>query len=65
MKRKDFIVKIKGSSLEELHSISRELAAASQKVRFKKAVGQLEKTDQLGNARRDLARVMTEIRARA
>ncbi|MDD3472362.1 MAG: 50S ribosomal protein L29 [Syntrophaceae bacterium] len=49
-------------SVEELGTKEKEFREEEFKLRFKKATGQLEKTAQLKQVRRNIARVKTIIR---
>lgn len=49
-------------SVEELGTKEKEFREEEFKLRFKKATGQLEKTAQLTQVRRNIARVKTIIR---
>ncbi|MGD9818114.1 MAG: 50S ribosomal protein L29 [Desulfomonilaceae bacterium] len=49
-------------SVEELGAKEKEFREEEFKLRFKKATGQLEKTAQLKQVRRNIARVKTIIR---
>ena len=60
-KRVGFMKSVKGSSLAELKAKSLELAEELMKLRFKQTTGQLDKPSNLGQVRRDLARVKTLI----
>ena len=51
--------KVRELSLEELHGKERELAEQLFRLRFQKAVGQLDNPLKLRETRRDIARVKT------
>lgn len=61
MKKKEFMSEVKGMSLDELQERARQLAEEMMKLRFRKAVSQLEQTHHLRETRRNLARVNTLI----
>ena len=46
-------------SLDELDAKEKELREQLFKLRFQKAIGQLDNVNKLGETRRDIARVMT------
>jgi large subunit ribosomal protein L29 len=55
---------IRERSDSELQTLSRQLREDLYKLRVQKATNQLEKTNELGRTRKDLARVLTVIEAR-
>lgn len=54
--------KVRELSVEELHGKERELAEQLFRLRFQKAVGQLDNPLKLRETRRDIARVKTVLR---
>jgi large subunit ribosomal protein L29 len=56
--------KVRELSIEELHGKERELSEQLFKLRFQKAVGQLDNPLKLRETRRDIARVKTVLRER-
>lgn len=61
MKRKEFLGEIEGLSVEELQARASEIGEELMKLRFRKAVGQLEQSHLPGQLKRNLARVNTLI----
>jgi large subunit ribosomal protein L29 len=57
--------KVRELSLEELRAKERELAEQLFKLRFQKAIGQLDNPMKIRQTRRDIARVKTVLRAKA
>ncbi len=64
MKRRDLLAELSGLSLEELKKKRIEAAEGLMKSRFRVAVGQGEAGQASSAARRDLARIETELRKR-
>jgi len=64
MKTKDFRKEIQTLSQEELSTRAKALAEELMKLRFRAASGQLEQSHRLGQLRRNLARVRTELTKR-
>lgn len=63
MKSKQFLNDIKKLSVQELQEKRRSLSEELMKLRFKQAIGQLEKGHVFRELKRDLARVETMISA--
>lgn len=63
MKTKEFLKEIKGLSREDLKEKARSIAEELMKLRFRKVSGQVEQSHRLGQLRRNLARVQTQIRS--
>ena len=61
MKKSEFAAELKGMSLVDLKERARQVAEELMKLRFRKAVGQLEQTHHLGELKKNLARVNTAI----
>ncbi|MBP7147368.1 MAG: 50S ribosomal protein L29 [Acidobacteria bacterium] len=55
---------LRDMNLDDLHKEERELRQALFNLRVQQATGQLEKPHRLREARRDLARVLTELNKR-
>lgn len=60
MSSKDFLKEIRGLDLAELRSRAVTLAQEIMKLRFRKASGQLEHSHRLKQAKRNLARVLSQ-----
>lgn len=60
MKKKD--IDIKSAKIEELTGMANERKAELAKLKFRHAMGQLEKTDGLGKLRKEIARINTSVR---
>ncbi len=54
-------IELREKSLDELHVLQLELQEQQFKMRMKQASGQLSKTHELGQVRRNVARVKTII----
>lgn len=63
MKRKEFNLKVKGSSKADLVAQAKSISEELMKLRFRKASGQLEQAHQIPLLKRNLARVRTAISA--
>ncbi len=61
MKKRDFMAEIKEKPLSDLREQARKTAEELMKLRFRKAAGQLEQTHQIGQLRKNLARLETVI----
>ncbi|MCO6431815.1 MAG: 50S ribosomal protein L29 [Deltaproteobacteria bacterium] len=59
MKRREYLKEIKGLSATDLQERARALADELMKLRFRKATNQLDRSHQLRQIRRNLARVET------
>ncbi|MCB0310043.1 MAG: 50S ribosomal protein L29 [Bdellovibrionales bacterium] len=64
MKKTEFLGEVREMSVADLRQRARQLAQELMKLRFRKASGQLENTHGMRLARRNLARVKTEITLR-
>ena len=56
---------IREKSLKELEKMARELKEESFRLRFRHGTGQLKQTANIKLVKQDLARVLTELNARA
>jgi ribosomal protein L29 len=61
MKRKDLLAEIRALKPAELTARARSLGEELMKLRFRKSSGQLEQAFRVGQAKRELARVLTEL----
>ena len=62
MKKRDFMTELRDRTVPELRERAGKIAEELMKLRFRKAASQLEQTHQLGQLRRNLARINTLIR---
>ena len=65
MKKKELRKELTGLSKDELGNRAKELAGQIMKLKFKRTTGQLEKSHELQNARKNLARVKMYMSAKA
>ncbi|MBN2675915.1 MAG: 50S ribosomal protein L29 [Alphaproteobacteria bacterium] len=65
MLKKEDILKIKSLSADELYKKRDELKKELMQLRFKKNAGQLETLHHIKQVRRDIARIETELSAKA
>ena len=65
MKRKEFLKEIGGLSTEDLRARANSMAEELMKLRFRNASGQLTQGHRIGELKRNLARVLGTISARA
>ncbi|MCB0332471.1 MAG: 50S ribosomal protein L29 [Bdellovibrionales bacterium] len=65
MKKSDTLAELKAMSDEDLRSKARELGNELMRLRFRKASGQLEQVNLLGQAKRTLAQAKTILTERA
>jgi large subunit ribosomal protein L29 len=59
MKKTTLVKELKNLSKSELKERARSISEEIMKIRFRKAVGQMEGANKLGALRKDLARVLT------
>jgi len=58
MKAKEFINELRGLSLEDVKEKRRSLSEELMKLRFRKAVGQLDRSHRISEVKRNIARVV-------
>lgn len=61
MKRQDLLKDIRGQKPAELKTRAKSLGEELMKLRFRKSSGQLEQAFRIGQAKKELARVLTEL----
>ncbi|MBX7138416.1 MAG: 50S ribosomal protein L29 [Oligoflexia bacterium] len=64
MKSKNYLKEIKDLPADELKQRARSLGEELMKLRFRKASSQLDKSHQMRETRRSLARVLTVLKAK-
>lgn len=64
MKRKEIIAELRGMNVDALQAKAKDLSEELMKLRFRKASGQLEQQQRLGEVKRNLARTKTELAAK-
>lgn len=64
MKRKDYLKQIRGLNDADIAGEALKLSEERLKLRFRMVTGQLSETHNIKRARKNMARVMTEINTR-
>lgn len=63
MKKKNLLIELRKLSPSELKTRARDTADELMKLRFRRVASQLDQTHRLRELRRDLARILTLVRA--
>ena len=65
MKRKDFLKEVSSLSAEDLTARARGMAEELLKLRFRNASGQLTTGHRIGELKRNIARIQTQLNVKA